>query len=452
MEDLEMIPLSVTATTEGERRVIGRGESLNTTQSINVKEEDLETVLRMRWPALDHEYAVVHRLLKKSEKEKLSLREYAALMEEMQTIWSTARPRQLLFQMSGSVQDNSIKRSTSSALHSIKTVCVNEFWAFAVRKRHEESPPLLAIASVVEPDEITWEDTEIIIANFRVGSAYFDQLFIVDDFELKVINVVTRVVDIVVPLVPLLKPHIASENPPHVTAIRSSDYFVVITIQSHGALVFGRMEDFPLLGFIAGPVSIAVPDHKEMFALGMQDGRVEYWHTGKTCLEQLYYPDGNGGRQMSEEHFFTDDVTTASKRNIRMKPQMVFNAFISGPRVAVSSREYFVMADKNPSTCRICKLDDSGTLDYFTAFGDFVVTGEHAGALLMHEYASGFVFYRSDEPKRNCKICAPVGSEHISFAYDRIVDLLPNGYILVVTTKVRELVRKTAPGQMPSNN
>ena len=427
MEDLEIDPLSITASTEGQRRVLGKGESLNTTQSVFVTDDNLESVLRMRWPALDHEKAVVERLTGK----QYSLREYDRLIDETQTVWSTARPRQLCFQMAGtSGSTGAAKRNTGAALHSVKTVCVNEFWAFAVRKRKPESPFLLAIADTTG-DEIVWDDTGLEVANFQVGAAYFDQLFICDDFVLKAVNVLSHAVEVTVPLEPLLSVHIHSAAPPRLTAVRVSESFVVISVQSHSALVFARIPDFPCLGFIAANVSLAVPDHREMLVVALQTGEVEYWHTTET----------NTLAKLSSEQFFTDDVTTAKKRKISMKPQPVWNAMISGPRVAVTTREYFVMADRNPSTCRIAKLDDAGTLDYFSAFAEFIVTSELAGAVLMHEYASGDVFYRSDEPKRLCEQRATIGSPHLSFAFDRVIDLLPNGHILVITTRGREPVR-----------
>lgn len=433
MEDLEFEALRITPSTEGRRRVLGKGQSLNTTFSVEVNDENIETVLHMRWPALDHEFAVVKRILGKPD---MPLREYMNLIEESQTVWSTAKPRQLLYQMSGNTgtATGRAKRRNNTTLFSVTTVCVNEFWAFTVRKRHEDSTPLLAIASVHSTDEIIWQDTELEVGNFRCGSAYFDHLYLVDGYNLTVFDASTQTIEGSVEMEPILRTYINSEAPPRISAIRVSECFVVVTVQSQGALVFIRRPGLPCIGFLGGNVSLAVPDHKEMFAVCMQTGVVQYWHVGGEGLELL-----------ETEEFFVDDVTTVDKKKITMQPEPVWNALISGPHVAVSSRRYFVMADRNPSSARLAKLDDAGTLDYFVPFADFVVTGEHAGAVLMHEYASGDVFYRSDEPKRHCDKFAGIGSQHISFAYDRIVDLLPNGNVLVITTRTDDVMRKKVP-------
>jgi hypothetical protein len=432
MEDLEWFAeLTITPTKAGTKKVLGAGESLNTTVSVDAsKPGAIEEACHFRWPDADHEFEVVKRLLDKPE---LSWNEYYQLMEETQNVWITSKPRQLLFAMhpSAAAAQQGAKRQNTTKVHfSVTSVCVNEFYAFVVRKLREDSPPLLAVASVDGVNEVVWHNTEIEIAKFRVASAFFELLFIVDDYALKIISVLEGVLLDTIDLEPLIQQHLPSDKAPLVNAIRASTYLVLVSVMRSGLLVFARTPEMPLLQAIPCDISTADCSRFEMIAIAMQNGDVEYW----TQNEQGEFV------WKETELFFSDDVTAAHRKPITMKREAAWNVRVVGPRVAVSSRNYFVMADRTPTSARICKLD-SGTIDYFTVFGDFVAVSEHSGSVLMSEYASGTVFYRSDEPKKWCKTAASMGSQHLSYAYDKIIDLLPNGDILVITTRPKEVAR-----------
>jgi len=433
MEDLEhFADLTITPTKPGTRKVLGAGESLNTTFSVDASEPHaIEEACHFRWPDADHEFEIVKRLLGKP---KLDWSEYYQLMEEAQNVWVTSKPRQLLFRMhpSDATERQRAKRQNTHRVHfSVTSVCVNEFYAFVVRKRVEDSPTLLAVACVDGVNEVVWDDTDIEVSKFRVASAFFDLLFLIDDYIMKIVYVPEKTLLRSIDMTPLIQEHFPSDTPPLINSIRASTHLVLVSVMRLGLLVFSRTPDIPLLQAIPCDITAADCSRHDMIVIGMHNGDVQYW---------VFQEDGNFAC-VETEMMFTKDVTAAHKKPINMKPESPWNVRVMGPRVAVSSQHYFVMADRTPTSSRICKLDDAGTIDFFTVFGDFVVISEHSKAVLMSEYASGTVFYRSDEPKKWCEKSASMGSQHLSYAYDKIIDLLPNGDVLVITTKPKEVAR-----------
>ena len=208
LPDLEdFAALTITPAREGEKKVLGAGESLNINRRIMVADDKIEDACRMRWPAADHERAVLTRLANRTE--PMPWKEFYETMEEAQTMWAVGgKPRQLLFQMQAPVAVEGGKRRGDGSGYSVTSVCANEFYAFVLRRKMveivgedgkveskpEDTAPVLAISVLSNLEETVWENTEIEIAKFSVGAAYFDQLFIVDDFTLLAVNVLLHTV------------------------------------------------------------------------------------------------------------------------------------------------------------------------------------------------------------------------------------------------------------------
>lgn len=437
MEELEKFSaLTIHRTKPGAPKVLGSGEAANLNKLISVPNEQLESILRMRWPAIEHERAVVQKEL--DRKDPIPWKEYHDLIEESQTLWTSTKPREYVYPINKSAakatEGGGKRQQTPNSVASFSTtpVAISERYAFALRKMSEGGDNQLWFTPLAKKDEVEWENTELVVSAFKTGWAYMEFLFFVDDFMLIVWSPLTGMTSARRGLADILKKFITSETPPKINAVRVSKTFVVISVHTHGTLVMVNNPKLPVYGFIPGNVSISVCGDYDRVTVGLWTGVVEYW-----------IPDDNAPpgdkklafRKLGEEMFFTDDVTT-SRRNIKMKPEPIWNLHSQGPRVALTTQSYFVMVDKNPATSRLCKLQDTGTLSFFTIFGDLVAVVEPDGIFMMAEFASGQVFYRCDEGMRHTKGAKlSIGHQSISFIYDRAHVLLANGDLLMFSVK-----------------
>lgn len=415
--------LTVTSTVEGEPVHVGKGESVNINQQVVVEtDEDYEKVCKSRWPNWEMEKL----LLQIHSGKSFTWEEFYDEMEVVQKKWTKDAPKSLFMPFS-LPQKRGDKKLDSSFPGKVIAAAINSLFAVVLSEKagNEFRVNYKTMANIKAKG---WHRTSCVVRDYVASCLLSSELYVVDGNTMRVLKLPAcrELGSMVIPL----------ENEKIQRMIATTKMVVLLTDQKNVFVL--KNVTFALIGSLISQniTSIAVSG-KSTLIVGTEFGILRWYSVSDQSVDEIKTANGDS----TQENVLTS-VKTNTGYLVEVSPEPIWNIEVSGLRLAITSRHFFVMLDKTPETARKCVLNDAGTLASIDMFGELVVVLESDGSVCLTEFASGKIYSKTHHIKGVCidnstgKIIPPViAQKNIVFCGEKVVVLLPIGGLFIWTVE-----------------